>query len=354
MSKLKKLKILTISTIFLVPALLFLAKNYVKAQTSLPLMVAPARQTLSINPGETETTVVKFFNQGTSPISGNIKAVDFIVEDAEGSPILLEEPATPVITGTTQISSRFSAASWIELPYDRASIAPESVLEIQFKIKAPEDARPGGRYVALIFEPTGTLPSPGGAEQEGAVSIAPRIVGLVFIRVNGPITESSIVKRFVVPKFVEYGPISVITELLNRGDYHIRPKGSVTLYNWFGRKVDSQTLDEQNIFPDASRVFESKLGRKLMVGKFKVDFTAAYGETGQVLTAQSFVWVFPWRLALIITLTIAILVLAVILGWKQLKKRQAKLEEKLEEEIEAVEEVKEKLEEVVKPTAKKK
>ena len=91
-----------------------------------------------VDPGEKTAITIKFLNQGETPVSGLLKAVDFIVENKEGTPTFIEE--TPTVTGVTQISPRFSAASWVTLPYDRITIAPKDKVVIQAKITVPNDA----------------------------------------------------------------------------------------------------------------------------------------------------------------------------------------------------------------------
>jgi len=306
-------------------ALLTFNLRVVKAQTILPLTVAPARQELEIKPGEQSAVIIKFINQGTDPVSGLLKVADFIVEDSEGSPIFLEGPNQP--------SSRFSAASWVELPYDRITIAPKDKVLIQAKIKAPDDAQAGGRYFAIYFEPSGTLneEATSSALQEATTPISLRIAGLVYLRVAGPVEESAFVKQLSAPRFLEYGPITVKTEILNKGNYHIRPKGTIALYSLFGKKIDEEIIKEQNIFPDASRFYENKLGEKWLLGKYKIELTASYGESGKVLTATVFTWIFPWKLALVIVLAIVVIILLVWLLYHRLKKREETLEEKIEE-----------------------
>lgn len=306
------------------------------------IAVAPSRQELVIDPGEVKAINVKFINQEDTPISGLLKAVDFIVEDKEGTPTFLEETIT--ITGTTLISPRFSAASWVSLPYDRITIAGKDQVTVNAKITAPPDARPGGRYLAIYFEPGGTLPEKIGVPREAASPVAMKIAGLVYIRVSGPITEDAYVVRFAAPRFSEYGPIPITTEILNRGDYHIRPLGTITLTNMLGREVDKVELKEANIFPDVSRIFENEVGQRWMWGKYKAQLAATFGEQGKALTATVFFWVFPWKLASAIILAIIILVLLLTTFYRRIKHRQEELELKLAEEEKEIAELKEKLE----------
>jgi hypothetical protein len=301
------------------------------AQVSLPLTVAPARQELIINPGEKTAVIVKFLNQGTEPVSGLLKVADFIVEDNEGSPTFLEGP--------TQLSPRFSAASWVELPYDRITIAPKDKVLIQAKITAPADTQPGGRYIAIYFEPSGIAPeATSSAGKEAITPVAIRIAALVSLRVAGPVEENAYVKQLKAPRFLEYGPISVTTEILNKGNYHIKPKGTIALTSIFGKKIDQQLIKEQNIFPDVSRLYENELGQKWMFGKYKIELNASYGETGKILTATVFTWIIPWKMMAIIVLAVVIIILLISVFYRRLRKRAEELEEKVEELEEKLEE----------------
>jgi len=319
-------KIITVITVITVVSVIFASQT--QAQTTTHLIVAPSRQEILVEPGEDTAVNVKFLNQADTPISGTVGVVDFIVEDKEGTPTFLEGPT---ITGLTQISSRFSAASWLELPYDRATIAAKNKILLQAKIHVPVDARPGGRYVAIYFEPGGTPPPPEGALKEASTPIAARIVSLVYIRVAGPIKEDAYVVKFAAPPFSQYGPVTVTTEILNRGDYHIAPKGVIKVYDLFGKEVDRQKLDEHNIFPDASRVYENKIGAKWMLGKYRLELTAAYGEAGKELTATSYFWVVPYKEISAGLLALVIAILTITLVIRRFRRREEELEEKIEE-----------------------
>lgn len=308
--------------------------SHTSAQITLPLQVAPARQEIVIDPGEKGAFNVRFFNLSEEPLSGIIRVADFIVEDSQGSPRILD--------GTQQASPKYSAASWITLPYDRLTIPANDKISIQARFTVPEQARPGGRYIALYFEPTNTLPSAVN-ENEEATGIAPRIASLVYIRVSGPITESALISRLYAKSFYEYGPITLQSEIVNRGDYHIRPRGMITISNMFGNIVDEQKIKESNIFPDASRSYENTLGYKWMLGRYKIDLTASYGEQGKAVSRTIYVYTFPWRVALAILLALLIIILLTKHFYKTLVAKQKDLNQELQFERDEIENLKEQL-----------
>lgn len=310
------------------------------AQSSLTLSVAPARQSLTIDPGESTAVVVKFFNNSDTPISGNIKVADFIVEDKEGSPTFIED--------TASFSTRFAAAGWVQLASEKATLPANDKVSVQVKINVPLDAKPGGRYFAVYFEPTSAVPQEAEtALGEGVSAVAPRVAALVYLRVSGPIEENANLIRFSAPSFLEYGPVAVETEILNLGNYHIKPLGVITLTDMFGQIKDEVKLSETNIFPDASRIYKSEIGKKWMLGKYTLNLTAPYGEGGKVLTAATSLWLFPWRVALAIILGIIIVITLIIITWKGLRKKEKELEKKLEEEISEIQTLKNKYKDAV-------
>lgn len=332
MNKLSTLKY-TITTSFLLIVSLFLLPSNVWAQQG-SLTVAPARQTIQASPGETKTINIKFINQADVPISGNFGASDFVVTDESGTPTFID-----TIPG---YSTSYAAASWVKLPFTKGTIVAFDKLPLQIKIVVPPDAKPGGRYFGVYFEPTSAVPTQVGAYYEAGTGVETRIAGLVYLRVAGPITENALVKSFIAPSFSEYGPVPVMTEIVNRGNYHIKPKGTISLYGMLGRRLATVELDEQNIFPDAVRQFENEIGSKYLIGKHTLKLTALYGEGNQVLSSTTTFWAFPWRLALVILLGIIIIILVSIVLWKSLKGKQTKLEDKLEKEIGELESLKDK------------
>ena len=185
--------------------------------------------------------------------------------------------------------------------------------------------------MAVIFETGGILEAAIGSQKEATTPITQGLAGLVYLRVAGPVKEDAYVVQFTAPQFLEYGPIQVSTEILNRGDYHIRPQGRITLTNMFNRPVDQAKLEEVNIFPDASRILENSLGQKWMWGKYKLELEASYGETGQAITAMSYLWVFPWKVTAMVILGLTIIIILIILSYKRFIRKEKQLEQKIDQ-----------------------
>lgn len=339
-------------TALVITTLIILGSLYVKGvnaqQLVLPLTVIPPKQEVLINPGEHFSTSVKFLNQGDSPVSGTLSVLDFIVTDDKGTPVFLDNPK---VVGTTTLPAKYSAAKWITIPQDSMSIPSKGNAEVSITINVPKNAAPGGRYAAVLFQPGGnlTLGSPASA-QESAIAI--RLASLIYIRVAGPITESATVTKFEGPSFLEYGPTSITTDILNQGDYHITPSGSISMTDIFGRVVAKADLDSKNIFPGTSRSYSTELGEKLMFGKFTVALNATYGDNGNLLTSSMTMWIFPWKVALAILLAIIIIIVLIVFWYKKVVKKEAKLVEEVKEEKAELEALKEKFEDKIKDETK--
>ena len=123
----------------------------VSAQSTLPLTVAPARQQITVNPGETSSFAVKFYNQSDLSLNGVVKVADFIVNSNDGSPRIVDT--------ADQANPKFSASKWVTLSMDQITIGPQDRTIITASLAVPADARPGGRYITVYFEPSIGTPS---------------------------------------------------------------------------------------------------------------------------------------------------------------------------------------------------
>lgn len=306
----------------------------IMAQSSIPLTVGPARQQITINPGETTSFAIKYYNQSEITLNGVVNVADFVVDSMDGSP--------RIIDNVDQANPKFTASKWVTLSLDQISIAANDRIILSGSLSVPKDARPGGRYVSVYFEPAIGTPSSIGSDG-GVTGIAPRIASLLYIRVNGPIAENAIISGMFAKSFYEYGPIEVTAQISNYGDYHIRPRGVFTLTNPLGGVVEQSALKEVNIFPDALRIFTASVGEKWMMGQYKITLNSIYGEKARTVERSISVWVFPWRVALIIFLSLIILGIIGRAIYKNIILKEASLEEELSQEKKEIDKLKKEL-----------
>lgn len=302
---------------------LFLLPKNSFAQSALGLTAIPPRLEITAKPGQVITKEIKIRNESKTEKTINTSTKDFIVTDDLGTPLQIEN--------SDQSSNRWTASSWIQVSPSKFRIKPGETKSLIMTIITPDDALSGGHYAMVLHTPNTDIT----INQTGA-AVETNVGSLVYITVPGDITENASIKEFSAPKFSEYGPINFKTVITNLSDVHITPAGSINVYNTFGFKTAQIKLDDTNIFPYTSREFLNTLNRKLMLGRYKAQINAAYGATGQLLTATIFFWVIPYKL---IAIAIAIVVIIILIIKTKSKKNTlpsnaAPKVEELEKELE--------------------
>ncbi len=276
------------------------------AQLVTKLEAIPPRLELTVEKGEAAYSVLKVRNGGDSEQAVVVKIQDFVVQDDKGTPVPVEE----------QVSGRWAASTWVAVSPAKFVIKPGELKQLDLTVVVPDDALAGGHYAVVFYEPVQ------GIQIEGTKSAVALNVGtLVYITVPGPITENAFVSRMDLPKFSEYGPIPITTEIENLSDIHIQPVGAIEIYNWLGKLNSTLALEEgKNIFPGKSRIYENTWPQKWGFGKYKAYLKASYGTQGNILTATVFFWIIPWRVMAMVALLVLIGVLLFIYFRKKSEK----------------------------------
>lgn len=270
--------------------LLVLTAKFIFAQENPRVItIVPPTLERNVNPGDKAEGTLKVVNDSATPITFKAVVRDFIVEDTIG---------TPKILATDELSQKYSASSWLAIFPDSFTVPAGTSQTLNYYLQVPLDARPGGRYAAVVYEPQELI----GVDGTGA-GVETHLGSLFILRVNGDVLENATVARFQVPGFSEYGPVELITEIENLSDTHIKPKGVITIKNMFGQVMETQALPEHNIFPEAIREFKNNVGKKYMAGRYTAELQATYGtESNLTLYAVTNFIVFPWKIAGIIAL----------------------------------------------------
>jgi len=284
-----------------------------QAQSVIRLVAIPPRLDVEVNPGDVIQKVIKVRNEGDSEIAIQTNIYDFIVSDDKGTPI--------AVAGET--SGRWAASNWLTVSPNKFVLGAGEGKDLDLIILTPDDALAGGHYAVIFYEPIIEAMINNGS---GAAT-TPQVGTLAYITVSGDITEEAFVRRMDIPKFSEYGPIKITTEIENMSDIHITPQGTIKIYNPLGKLASTLKLEEQNIFPTRSRMYENTFNRKWLFGKYKAALEAGYGAQGNSLTAFAYFWIIPYKVVAVAVLTIILIVLLII--YFRRKKKAVVQEEEL-------------------------
>ncbi len=288
-------KIIFLFTIF---ASFILISFSAQAQELTKVTVSPPRLEFKVKPGSVIQKAIKVHNGGDSELGLAVKVQDFIVSDDRGTPIPVK----------AKVARRWAASTWIQASPSKFILRPGETKVVDIAIVVPEKANPGGHYAVVFFQPAAAAASP-----ETASAIMPSVGTLFYLTVPGPVKENAFVVRMEAPTWQEYGPVKIVSEVENLSDIHIRPRGTIRIYDWLGRPIATLKLKEQNIFPNTVRRYENVWQQHWGLGRYRATLSAGYGQQGRALTATIFFWIIPWHL--ILTIILLLLVIAAVIIW---------------------------------------
>lgn len=113
-------------------------------------------------------------------------------------------------------------------------------------------------------------------------------------------------------QWYEYKSIDFTTEVENIGDVPVVPTGYIEIYNPYGKKIETDVVNETNITVEPGKIVDfnnhtivdSKIGL-VGIGKYSAELTLFYG--GNEISKNLSYLVIPWRLVLIIIFNMSII-----------------------------------------------
>lgn len=329
----KKLSIIT--------AILFGIGFFCLAQEAQAITLIPPSYEFQTAPGQTVETTVKLFNETTESIILYPETRNFTAAGESGVPTFdFEAP----IEGLS---------SWLQLEGGSFILEPAQRVELDVTIKIPQDAEPGGHYAALFFST-----SPPKTEDEGQISIGSKIGTLFLVRVEGEVVEQGLINEYFLGEhqsMLNRLPAEFYIRFQNSGNVHLRPTGTVTVTNLFGKETASIDVNEAKgaTLPDTIRKYEaiweksqvkettgniwsnfwkeySNEWNNFAFGRYKAMVDLTFGtDSKQTTTGELSFWVLPWRVIVIFALILVAIVFLLIFLIKRynawlIKKTQTK------------------------------
>jgi hypothetical protein len=258
---------------------------------SYAVTIAPAKIEFNVNPGEEIKFYIYTRNDGEA--AGELYSiVKGFTEDEAGTKIWVEN--APEI-------------EWFKIP-EKVSAPPGEMIEVPVVISVPQDAPPGGHFLAVGF---GTAP----AKQKGSgIAIGVNVLSLVYINVSGNRIDKISVSEFNAKKVYFSFPVKFAYKIKNVGNTYVRPTGDIEISNVFGRLVANLKVNERElqILPGKEKVLENEWKTNFAFGPYKAKFNIYYGlNQSQNLVFNYWFFMFPIK-AIIIALALIIFVFFIL------------------------------------------
>ena len=292
------------SSIFLVlvSAVFFVVQTLpARAQAVEGIGVQPAFFEERIEPGQEFSSVLKITNLGPGKKTFYLFASDISGLGGDGSPIF----ATPGETTGYEISS------WVSISSEPLAIGSGETKHIPFTIKVPRDASPGGHYGGIFVSLKPVRPETSGA------GVGYQVGALLNFRIAGNIIEEALLREFRTDKGIySRAQAKFFVRVENLGNVLIRPRGPLTITNFFGKEVTSLRMNDTAaaVFPKGIREFETSWeGGALAAGRYQAVLGLVYGEDGRkTISATLSFWVIPLHIIIPIAIGIVALILVAL------------------------------------------
>jgi hypothetical protein len=272
------------------------------------LKISPVRLDLKMDPGTTQTFSVSIQNLTSVAAVLHPAVNDFVASgDETGRPnIILDEK---------EFAPSHSLKRLVT-PIKDFTVQPHEAKDVKFTVAVPKSAV-GGYYGAVRF-------SPASSEGDKNVNLAASVGTLVLLKVNGDLKEDLSVESFDVRHknkvstfFTSNKDLMITARFKNAGNVQVEPFGKISLKR-FGKPVTQYNLtptDQQrsSVLPDSVRRFDVPMTKVSAFGKYTLEGNFGYGETGQLLTAQTTFYVVPVPMILL-GIGLILLVLFLIFG----------------------------------------
>jgi hypothetical protein len=262
----------------------------VHAEDKLGLSISPPTFEFSANPGDSISNSIRVENISDQQLPVSVDVRNFSALGEEGEVNLSKD------------DNSYSLSSWIKISPSTATIAPKESKTFDYTISVPTNAQPGGRFGSVVFS-TSPKKVAGGT----GVSIGQEVGSLIFLKIAGDVHESAQIVSFGAGgKVHEYGPVTFEARVKDAGNVQFKPRGTITITNIFGKTVETIPVDSRNVLPGAIRKMDAKWNHKWLFGPYTATTSMVYGSKGQIITASTSFWGFPFKIILAVLIVLAI------------------------------------------------
>lgn len=254
--------------------------NTASAQESSSISISPLRQEETIAPGFVYSGSLLIKNTGNQTKQIALSTETFAVTNQTYDYVFKPE------TNETK---------WVKFNKDEITLEPNNSQVINYEVNVPNDAEPGGYYLAL-FALNQT------ASNGAGISPTERVASLLYLTVSGEASRSGKLIQLRYPGIV-FGDSSWSATLQNDGTLHYRTTYTAKLSSIFNNDIQI-TEDSRLILPNSVRLIEGKIPTPSILGIYKVNFTVSLGDSPAYTETRWIVYLPPLQLVLVLLILI--------------------------------------------------
>jgi hypothetical protein len=189
------------------------------------------------------------------------------------------------------------AYKWVQFDQPSYSIEPGQTVKVNYTVRVPSGAAPGGHYGILFAE---TQPS---STTTGTSIIRKKRVGaIVYAQVKGAVRTSGKLESTDVPFFQFLAPLKARSTVSNAGNTDFAVKSAVEVRDVFG-SLKYGNSKEVSILPSKPREINNDWQNPAWVGLYKVEQTNQFLDTSK--TSSGYVLLVPLWVYLVLALLIS-------------------------------------------------
>ncbi|HUT22411.1 MAG TPA: hypothetical protein VMX18_03335 [Candidatus Bipolaricaulota bacterium] len=301
-------------------------------------VMPPVLEGIVVEPGKVYEGSYRIRNETDSPRIYYFMARNFDARGEEGDAGLASEE-----------DSQMGLASWVEFEFPFMLVMVGETKEINFKIKVPSDAEPGGHYAALF-----TSTEPPGSEQSGGVGLGENTGVLTLVTVPGNIRQGADLVEFSLAsgkKVFNRPPVEFLIRIKNSGNVHFKPIGDISVSGWIGASaLIAANPKKGNILPNSIRAFHpiwrgpeergsfvqelKNEWHNFGFGRYTAHLEMAWqDDPDEKIIGNLKFWIIPWHLMLVGLAILAILYL-MLRSYNKAIIKMAQKKNEIKEEVE--------------------
>lgn len=261
------------------------------AAHALSITVSPARQGVVVARGTTQRVFFTVTNNGDTPSAFSPLVEAFTINSE---------------TGRAVFGAKEEAVSWVRAFPESLEIKPKRKGTFFFDISVPRNTEVRSRYLALFAVQD--------SSSERGVAIGSRVGSLLFLHIQGAVTEQLTEVIFSSDKKITLSPrITIALVLKNIGTIHSAPRGSVVVTKK-GAVLREFPLNPTNkkVLPDGLWQSSYSLDGLTLknTGKFDVSAIVQYGPDNQQFISRITLWYIPWPIAVGASIFVLVIIMA--------------------------------------------